>query len=115
MSNCLWTLDVTLLVIDMKHAEKTNGHLCCCDVYDKHCVDSLSELGTCEEGNCDRLFNVIVSPCTESTSSGPCSVFTDEIKDANNIGDYGLFFHFTTTSQANNVRKCFYTMQHDNT
>ena len=114
MSICLWTLDVTLLVIDMKRAAKRNGKFYCCDDYDNHCKDNLYELETCTKAECDLLLNVTVSPCTESTSSGPCSVFTDEIHDAENFGDYGLFFHFTTTSQANIVRKCFCTLQHDN-
>ena len=96
----------------MKHAEKRNGRFCCCDAYDKYCEDSLYELGMCEEGKCDISLHVTVSPCTESSSSGPCSVFTDEIKDANKFGDNGYYFifHFTTTSQANKVRKCLYTM-----
>ena len=108
VSNCLWTLDVTLFVIDMKHADKRNGKFCCCDEkMDNMCEDNLHNLGTCAEGKCDLLLSVTVSPCTESTSPGPCSVSTDEIKKAENIlGDYGLCFHFTTTEKANNVRKC---------
>ena len=108
VSNCLWTLDVTVLVIDLKHTEKRNGQFCCCDDYDWQCEDSLSALGTCEEGQCDLLLNVTVSPCTEVSNHTPCSVFTDEIMDAKMFGDNGYYFifHFTTTSQVNNVRKC---------
>ena len=98
MSNCPWTLDVTVFVIDMKHAEKRGDKFCCCDDGDKDCKDSLSEVGMCE-GNCDLLLNVTVSPCTESLSSGPCSVITDEIKDAENFDEYGFFFHSFFTSQ----------------
>ena len=112
MSNCLWTLDVTVVVIDMKHAEKRNGEFCCCDDdYDKNCKKSLSELGMCTEGKCDLLLNVTVSPCTESTSSGPCSIITEGITNAEKFGDYRYVFYFTTISQANKVRKCFYTTQ----
>ena len=106
VSNCVWTLDVTVLVIDMKHAEKRNGQYCCCDVKENVCENSLNEPGMCE-GNCDLLLNVTASRCTESTRTGPCSVFTDEIKDAKKFHGYYFIFHFTTTSQANNVSKCF--------
>ena len=109
VSNCLWTLDVTVLVIDMKHAEKRTGQFCCCDK-DK-CEDSLSELGTCNEGECDIVFSVTVSPCTESSSPWPCSVSTVEVKNAENVGNYGYFFHFTTTAQANNVRCTYNSIQ----
>ena len=102
VSNCLWTLDVTVLVIDMKHVEKTFGEFCCCDT--SECADSLIELGACE-ARCDLLLNVTISPCTESTNPGSCSVITDGITNAQKFGDYGYFFYFTTTSQANNVRK----------
>ena len=96
-----------MFVIDMKHAEKREGKFCCCDEKnDNMCKDNLHDLGTCNEGKCDLMLNVTVSPCTESTSPGPCSVSTDEIKKPVKIlGDYGLCFHFTTTEQANNVRK----------
>ena len=93
VSNCLWTLDVTVLVIDMKHAEKRNGEFCCCDK-SMQCENSLGELEMCE-GNCDLLLNVTVSPCTESRRPGPCSVFTDEIKDAKKFYEYYFIFHFT--------------------
>ena len=108
MSNCLWTLEVTVLMIDLKHAEKRNGEFCCCDDHDDDCKNSLSELEACEEGQCDILLSVTVSPCTEISDHGPCSVYTDEIKNAKIFGDNGYYFilHFTTTSQANNVRKC---------
>ena len=105
VSNCLWILDVTVLVIDMKHAEMRNGKFCCCDK--NKCGNSLSELGMCEEGNCDLLLSATFSPCIESTSPAPCSVFTEVIPNAENFGDYSYFFNFTTTSQANNVRKCY--------
>ena len=114
MSECLWTLDVTVLVIDMKNAAKAYGEFSCCDK--GKCAKSLSELGTCGEGRCDLLLSVTVSPCTESTSSAPCSVFTEGIKNAEMFGDYGYYFifHFTTTSQASNVSKrfvlCFMTI-----
>ena len=106
MSNCLWTLDVILLVIDMKHAEIDNGEFCCCDNDDDPCTKYLNQLVTCTERRCDILFNVQVSPCEENSSSEPCSLSTDEMKNAENIGDYGLLFHFTTTARANDVRKC---------
>ena len=48
VSNCLWTLDVTVLVIDMKHAEQRNGQFCCCDEEDT-CAANLTDLGTCEK------------------------------------------------------------------
>ena len=106
--NCLWTLDVIVLVIDMKHAEKRNGEFCCCDADQKDCEDSLSALGTCEEGKCDLLLSVTVSPCIESSNHEVCSVVTDEITDAKMFGDNGYYFisHFTTTTQAEIVRKC---------
>ena len=105
VSNSLWTLDVTVLVIDMKHAEKKNGKFCCCDEEDMNkCEDYLNDLGKCRK-KCDILFYVTVSPCTDSTNPGPCSVVTDDIQDAKNIDDYGLCFHFTTTAQARNVSK----------
>ena len=105
VSNCLWTLDVTVLVIDIKHAEKKNGQFCCCD--DNECEDKLNDLDTCME-KCDLVFNVTVSPCTESSISGPCSLFTDQINNAKKFGDNGYYFifHFTTSSQAKIVRKC---------
>ena len=108
MSNCLWKLDVTVLVTDLKLAEKRNGQFCCCDADDKDCEDSLSELGTCAEGQCDLLLSGTVSPCTEVSNHTPCSVFTDEIMAAKMFGDNGYYFifHLTTTSQANIVRKC---------
>ena len=92
-----------MLVIDMKHAEKKDGQFCCCDT--DICEDSPSELGTCVEGRCDVLFSVTVSPCTDSTSLGPCSA------DAENSGDYiyGHFFHFITTAQAKKVWKSSFT------
>ena len=100
-----------MLVIDMNHAEKRNGQFCCCD---KECEDSLSELGTCAEGQCDLLLSVTVSSCTESSNHKVCSIVTDEIMDAkmfgNNGSGYYFISHFTTTSQANNVRKCFQGM-----
>ena len=108
VSNCLWTLDVTVVVIDMKHAAKRNGQFCCCDNSYDPCQNSISELGTCKEGKCDLVLNVTVSPCTEITSPGPCSIFTDEIKNAQ-VGDYGFFFHFTMSSKANIVSKRFCT------
>ena len=108
VANCQWTLDVTVLVTDLKHAEKRNEQFCCCDK-DK-CVDSLSELGTCVEGECDIVITVTVSPCSESSSPWPCSVSTVEVKNAENFGDYGYFFHFTTTAQANNVRYPYNTI-----
>ena len=117
MSNCLWTLNVTVLVIDMKHAKKRNyERFCCCDDINKDCENSLSELGTCEAGNCDIIFNVTVSPCTESTNPGPCSISTDEEMDAETFGGIGYLFVFTTTAQANNVREyvflCSYIHAH---
>ena len=69
VANGLWILDVTVLVIDMKHAEKRNEEFCCCDR--KKCEDSLSELGTCKEGKCELLLSATVSPCT---SPAPCSI-----------------------------------------
>ena len=107
VSNCLWTLNVTVLVIDMKHVEKRNEEFCCCDIKDTYCENSLSELGTCKAGKCDIFFNVTVSPCTESMSPGPCSISTDEEMDAEMFGGIGYLFLFTTTAQANNVRKRF--------
>ena len=106
MSNSQWTLDVTVLVIDMKQVEKKDGEFCCCDAMgmDMDCQESPSEVGTCEVGKCDPLLNVTVAPCTESTSSGPCSVSTVKVKDAETFSDYGYFFQFTTTAQAKNVR-----------
>ena len=103
VSSCQWMLDVTVFVIDMKHAKKKDGKFCCCDI--DECEDTLSELGTCGK-RCDVLFHVTVSPCTDSTSPGPFSVFTDDIQNAKKLDDYGLCFHFTTTEQANDVRKC---------
>ena len=102
VSNSLWTLDVTVLVIDLKHAEKRNGLLCCCDT--DNCEETLSELGTCKERECDIVLSATVSPCTESSSPWPCSVSTDAAEDAEALGDWGYLFHFTTTVQANNVR-----------
>ena len=99
-----------MFVIDMKHAEKRNEQFCCCDDSYDPCENSLSDLGKCKERKCDVLLKVIVSPCTENTSSGPCSIFTEGITNAEMFGEYGYFFHFTATSQANKVRKCFYTM-----
>ena len=96
-----------MFMIDMEHAEKkANGDFCCCDK-DDTCTADLSQLETCEEGKCDILLNVTVSPCTESTSSGPCSIFTNEIHDAENFGDYiyGYMFYFKTTAQAMKVRE----------
>ena len=105
VSNCLWELDVTVLVIDMKHAVKRNEEFCCCDDNDNKCRSSLTELMTCKK-DCDMVFNVTVSPCTESTSSGLCSIITEGITNAEKFGDKGYYFifRFTTTSQANNVR-----------
>ena len=77
VSNCLWTLDVTMLVIDMKHAEKRNGKFCCCDEDDNKCENNPDDLGRCNKKKCCILFNVTVSPCTDSASLGACSVFTD--------------------------------------
>ena len=108
VSNCLWTLDVTVLVIDMKHAEKRNGQFCCCD--QDECENDPNNLGICRK-KCDVLFHVTVSPCTDSTSPKPCSVFTDEIEFDRDSDDYiyGYFFHFMTTAQAKKVGKCTYT------
>ena len=109
VSFSLWTLDVTVLVIDMKHAEKRNGKFCCCDDDHIMCQESLNDLGTCEEGNCDIILSVIVSPCTGSGSGTgrhwPCSVSTDEIDDAELFGNNGYYFifHFETKSQPNGV------------
>ena len=106
VSNCLWTLDVIVLVIDMKHAEKNDdGEYCCCDEKGPmKCKDSLSDLGMCEERKCDVVLNVTVSPCTESSSLWPCSVSTLVVEDAENLSNYGYIFHFTTSAQANKVR-----------
>ena len=107
VSNCLWMLNVTVLVIDMKHAEKRNEEFCCCDIKDTYCENSLIELGMCKVGKCEIFFNVTISSCTESTSPGPCYLSSDEEMDAEKFGDIGYLFLFTTTEQANNVRKRF--------
>ena len=107
VSNCQWTLDATVLVIDMKLTVKRNEKFCCCGDNDNKCRSSLAELGTCKR-DCDTLFNITISPCSDTASPGPCSVFTDEIKITEKFGNYiyGHLLRFITTAQVNTVRKC---------
>ena len=112
VSNCLWTLDVVVVVIDMKHTVKRNEKFCCCGVEGMDCVNNKSDLEMCAEGECDVLLSVTVSPCTESSSPWPCSVPTVEEEDAEALGDCGYLFHFTNTAQANNVRYTYTSKTH---
>ena len=94
VSKCLWTLDETVLVIDMKQAEKIYGELSCCDNYNS-CDNSPSELGTCIE-KCDLLLNVTVRPCTECKSLELCFVFNEGITNAKKFGGNGYYLIFTS-------------------
>ena len=109
VSNCQWTLDVTLhkfeLMYNIERSE--NGKFCCCDD-DETCKKdpSDSKLQECPSEECDIYFDVSVTPCNGGMGQGRCSVSTDQIKDMrSNVGDYGYFFRLTTNAPPDIVSK----------
>ena len=71
-------------------------------------VTTKSGVNLCSTGGCTIQFDVTVQPCDGET----CSASTDGIKDGSNLGDYGLFFQFTTVDQVETVRICLLYSTH---
>ena len=79
---------------------------CCCDEDGSNdCAKDPSTLNDCSERECETQFHVIVSPCQAPKSSWQCSMNTDGTIDSQSlVGEYGLFFQFTTIEQPRKVQ-----------